>query len=168
MMYARNKLLIAPVLLVAFSLIPPQEPGSHRQPETISIAELQPKRVMGLLGQPLGSVVRVTGTSVNGTEAGGKADSAQTVLKIETVNGKPLATPAYFQFGRAADGIPKPAVGEAFDYFVHEWGGFDGAVELPEEIEAEPSFGHDGFSYRPQLTIHKSNAGQRGPLRQKK
>ncbi len=117
----------------------------------------------------LPSVLRVTGMSVDGDETPRKADSGQTLLKIESVNGKQLANPVYFTFRRAADGIEKPKAGKPFDYFVHEWGSFDGVIDPPEELGIEePIVAHDGFHYRPEITIHKSNAVQRGAKRQRK
>jgi hypothetical protein len=158
----RDLLLLTPLLLVAVSLAQPGEFGARGQKDTVSVTELQPNRVIGMLGQPLGSVVRVTGTSVDGVETGNKADSAQTLLKIQTVNGKPLANPVYFHFNRAAEGIHEPKVGQSFDYFVHEWGAFDGHVELPKEVGVETlPIAHDGFWFRKEITIHKSNERDR-------
>jgi len=169
-MLARNRfLLVAALLFVTYSLLRAQEPSSTKQNETISVAAFRPKAVVGHLGQPLGSVIRVTGMTVDGEETRRKADSRETLLKIETVNGEQLATPVYFTFRRAADGIDKPESGKPFDYYVHEWGSFDGVVEPPKELGIEtPVVAHDGFLYRAEITIHKSNTVPRGPKRQRK
>jgi hypothetical protein len=107
--------------------------------------------------------------AVDGAETRRKAYSGQTLLKIEMVNDKPLANPVYFTFRRAADGIDKPESGTRFDYFVHEWGSFDGVVQPPEELGIEtPIVAHDGFHYRPEITIHKSNAVDQGSTPQRK
>ncbi len=169
-MVARKRLLLVATLLIgAMSHLQAQESGSAKQDATISVTEFQPKSVIGHLGQPLGSVLRVTGISVDGDETRRKADSGQTLLKIETVNGKRLEKPVYFTFRRAANGIEKPKAGVRFDYFVHEWGSFDGVIDPPKELGIDaPIVAHDGFYYRPEITIHKCNSSERGPKGQRK
>lgn len=158
-MDARKRILLAATLLsLAFTLSWAQESRSSRLADTISVTTFQQKNVIGHLGHPLGSVVRVTGTSVDGDETRSKANSGQTLLKIETVNGKQLAKPIYFTFRRAASGIDKPEFGRPFDYYVHEWGAFDGVVEPPKDLGIEyPNIANDGFHYRREITIHKTN-----------
>lgn len=159
-MVAQKRLLLAAALLFgAYPLLRAQESGSTtKQNATISVAAFHPESVIGHLGQPLGSVIRVTGMSVDGDETQRKADAGQTLLKIETVNGMKLTQPVYFTFRRAAEGIKKPESGTPFDYFVHDWGYFDGLVQPPKSLGIEmPIVANDGFHFRPEITIHKSN-----------
>ena len=75
------------------------------------------------------------------------------------MNGKELADPAVFAFHRAPASIPKPRSGERFDYYVHEYGEFDGVVTPPKELGIETiEIANDGFCYRRRLTVHASNA----------
>jgi|688.fasta_scaffold368044_3 hypothetical protein len=155
-MFARQ--LFLPIVLLPFISVgglAAQDLGATRQNSAISVESLEAARVIGHLGHPLGSVVRVTGTAEDGKA---KGDLGKRLLKVETVNGKRLEKPVYFSFNRAAQGIDTPDSETHFDYFVHEWGSFDGEVELPKELGAEePGIAHDGFSYRREITIHKSN-----------
>jgi hypothetical protein len=127
----------------------------------VMVKSFRPKNVIGLLGHPLGTVVRVSGIVVDGNSPRVKALDGKTLLRIETVNGSTLGEPATFQFGRAARDIKEPQPGERFDFFVHEHGAFDGVVDPPRELNIDhPNFAHDGFYYRPAITIHKSNREQ--------
>jgi hypothetical protein len=128
----------------------------------ISARSFSQDNVIGYLGKPLGTVVRVTGTASDGSETTMKALDGKILLNIETVDGQPLKTPARFEFLRARNEIEKPQPGDRFDYHVHEYGSFDGVVEPPRElgIKYRP-VAHDGFHYRKQITIHKSNLPSR-------
>ena len=124
---------------------------------SISVSEFGRGNVIGLLGHSLGKVVRVTGTAIDGDSTRMKRDAGKTLLSIETVNDKKLPNPVVFTFLRAKKGIEKPEPGAKFDYYVHEFGYFDGVVEPPKELNIEtPSVANDGFYYRPQIIIHKS------------
>ncbi len=123
----------------------------------ITVKSFGKDNVIGNLGYPLGTVVRVAGVSTRG---GTKADSEKIFLQIDTVNGKRLERPVEFPFYRAASEIKKPHPGKRFDYDVHEYGIFDGVVERPGSLDAAPmETAYDRFQYRPRITIHKSNVG---------
>lgn len=90
-------------------------------------------------------------------------------MKIQAVNGQPLEPPFVVAFFRAGKEIQAPRSGDAFDYYVHEWGSFDGHVTAPKELEIDPpSVAHDGFHYRPQDAIHESNSAERHPGQQRR
>jgi hypothetical protein len=112
---------------------------------------------VGYLGVPLGTVVRVTGVAIDGDTLMSKAASGKTYLRIATVNGKDLERPVDFEFYRAPKEVGTPAAGEKFDYYVHEYGHFDGEVTPPEElgIKKDP-IANDGFHYRRYVTVHAS------------
>jgi hypothetical protein len=123
----------------------------------VTVVSLENRVPVGHLGVPLGTVVRVTGEGYDGPVTR-KGDAGKTLIRIVTVNGAKLASPVVFEFLRAPDSVKKPAAREKFDYFVHEYGAFDGVVEPPEETGLQKSgLAHDGFHYRPGLTIHASN-----------
>ena len=128
----------------------------------ISARSFGKQNVIGYLGKPLGTVVRVTGTASSGNETRMKALEGKILLNIETVDGQPLKMPTWLLFGRAKNEIEQPRIGDKFDYYVHEYGSFDGIVEPPRELKIDsPVFAHDGFYYRKQITIHKSNIAAR-------
>lgn len=84
----------------------------------------------------------------------------KTLLKIETVDRQPLKDNVTFEFdpgGRHVK-VTKPKPGERFDFYVHEYGAFDGVVDIPAGIGIERVVvASDGFYYRPSISIHKSN-----------
>jgi hypothetical protein len=124
----------------------------------ISVKDFAGSRVMGHLGHPLGTVVRVTGTCLSGDSTRSKADAGKTLLQVQAVNGKTLERPFTFAFFRADKEITKTKPGDAIDYYVHEWGEFDGMVSIPDDLGINDSIvPNDGFHYRSQITIHKSN-----------
>lgn len=126
---------------------------------TVSVTSFRGENVIGHLGHPLGTVVRVTGVFVDGDVTRRRADLGVTLLQIETVNGEGLETAFLVPFRRAAHGVETPIPGQRFDYYVHEYGSFDGVVDLPEELEiTRPPVQHDGFHYRPHVTVWTSNA----------
>ena len=111
--------------------------------------------VIGRLGVPLGTVVRVTGVCVDGTTTRIKEYKGKVLLKIDTVDGVPKAKPSSYPHpGRVGDReLPRP--GDRFDYFVHEWGEFTGRVDLPEGVEpAGPEESIGSFRFRLRLRIH--------------
>lgn len=127
--------------------------------EPISVGSLERQLPVGHLGVPLGKVVRVTGEAFDGSTTRLRADLGKTLLQIVTVNGTKLAEPVVFEFLRAPDSVKKPAAGERFDYYVHEYGHFDGVVTPPEELGIKGSgpMANDGFYYRRYITVHSSN-----------
>ncbi len=134
-----------------------------------SVKQFYSGKVIGHLGHPLGTIVRVTGVCIDGDKTRRKADLGKTLLEIRIVNGSKLEHPFVVQFSRAAKDVLKPKDGDSFDYFAHEWGEFDGIVTIPDGLGIDrPIVANDGFYYRPQITIHKSNAMIDGsPLQRK-
>lgn len=127
------------------------------KPARIPVSSFGRDNVIGYLGQPLGTFVRVTGLAVSGESTQRRADAGKTLLQVEAVDGRQLGQPITFEFQRAANGISKPAPGQRFDYVAHEWGVFDGVVQLP----GVPAIASDGFYYRRRITIHKDNGAGR-------
>ena len=135
----------------------PAKPPVDAKP--ISVASFSEQLPVGYLGVPLGTVVRVTGEAFDGNTTQAKADAGKTLLRIVTVNGKELAKPVVFAFLRAPDSVKKPAPGEKFDYYVHEYGEFEGLVTPPKElgIDTPPLPAGTAFCYHHYLTVHASN-----------
>ena len=126
---------------------------------SVSVESFQYQLPQGLLGVPLGTVARVTGEAVDGSTYRRKAAFGKIFLRILSVDGRKLATSVEFEFEGAPDAVKKPAPGDKFDYYVHEYGEWSGVVEPPEELGIGASgLAHDGFHYRPHLRIYASNA----------
>ncbi|MEM6692683.1 MAG: hypothetical protein AAF664_24855 [Planctomycetota bacterium] len=135
------------------------------QEKTIHVSELGRSNVIGYLGEPLGTVVRITGVCVDGDELRSKLASGKILLKVHSVNGKALATSVTFfhPYLRDQDSLPKP--GTRFDYFVHETGGFYGGVDVPGNIDTlkplKPLLPDTAFGYKKSLVLHSMRADDR-------
>lgn len=142
-----------------------QTPIPEKQPsevKPISVASFAEQLPVGYLGVPLGTVVRVTGEAVDGSTTGAKSEEGKTLLRIGAVNGKELARPVVFEFLRATESVKKPAAGQKFDYYVHEYGEFDGQVIPPKELGIKTVVvASTGFHYRRYVTVHATNAGRK-------
>ena len=149
--------VLSAVALGSFALATPA-PEEHPSDGTVSVKQFGSGNVIGHLGHPLGTVVRITGVCLDGSKSRRRTDSGKTLLEIRTVNGSRLERPFVVPFSRVAKGVSKPKNGEAFDYYAHEWGEFDGIVAIPKDLNIDvPQVANDGFYYRPQITIHKAN-----------
>lgn len=152
-------------LLVAALLsgvcVPPLTAQQEQTQANVSVKQFAAQKVIGHLGYPLGTVVRITGTCIEGDRTRRRADLGKILLEVRTVNGKELENPFVVPFLRTAKDVPTPADGDSFDYYAHEWGTFDGIVSIPNDLAIDqPMVANDGFHYRPHITIHKSNIGQ--------
>ncbi len=166
--YLMSRGKISIIMMAMVSMLPCTsfaDDNSKQNP--IPVKQVAERNVVGYLGYPLGTVVRITGVCLDGKRARRKAYINKTLLEIRVVNGKPLECPFVLPFERAAKDVKKPTDGESFDYYAHEWGEFDGIVEIPKALGIDqPIVAHDGFHYRPHITIHKSNAkSQQEPIR---
>jgi hypothetical protein len=148
----------ASLVVFAWAQTPtPAKPLTDAKP--ISVESLEKQLPVGHLGVPLGTVVRVTGEAFDGDTTKEKAYSGKTFLRVATVNGKELAESVVFEFLHAADSVKKPAPGDKFDYYVHEYGEFDGLVTPPKELGINmPLMAGTVFGYRRHLTVHASNS----------
>ncbi|MEM8947641.1 MAG: hypothetical protein AAGD11_20895 [Planctomycetota bacterium] len=150
--------------LLAATIVAQQPDGtsksddSHaRDEDAIFVSRFGKDNVIGHLGHPLGTVVRVTGVAIDGDDTGSKASSGKLLLRVEAVNDVDLTRPSVFVFSSTARGITQPKPGEQFDYYVHEYGAFDGVVDPPPELGIDHDVvAHDGFHYRPHIAIHKA------------
>jgi hypothetical protein len=130
----------------------------RKSPSLVSVKQFGRGNVVGHLGHPLGTVVRITGVCIDGEKTRRRADLGETLLEIRTVDGTKLERPFTVPILRTANDVRKPKDGDSFDYYAHEWGVFDGVVTIPKELEIHhPMVANDGFHYRPQVTIHKAN-----------
>jgi hypothetical protein len=121
--YPVSVILLGSVAVWAFAQ---QSPVKKPEPATIHVMTFHDAKIIGYLGEPLGTIVRVGGVSVDGTTLRLKGYDGETILRINTVNGKKLKDPIDFKFPYNEKSIAKPPFGKRFDYVVHEWGAFDG------------------------------------------
>jgi len=144
--------------------------SADRSPKAlISVVRFGRDNVIGHLLHPLGTIVRVTGVAIDGSTTRRRADEGKMLLEIATVNGETLEQPFTVPFSRAAKQIAYPSHGQRFDYYVHEWGEFDGIVTIPDGLGIDASLvANDGFHYRPRITIHKSNLSPDGARTQRR
>jgi hypothetical protein len=99
--------------------------------ESIHLSRLNSSKVIGFLGHPLGEVITIEGIAADEEYTRRKADTGETLLRVQAVNGKSLKREAIFHFDpvQGAD-IKKPSAGIRFKYIGYETGGFSG---LPEK-----------------------------------
>ena len=129
--------------LVLATLSSAQDPT---ETATASVKQFYSGKVIGHLGHPLGTIVRVTGICIDGDKTRRRADLGKTLLDIRTVNGSKLENPFVVQFSRAAKDVPKPKDGDRIDYYAHEWGEFDGIVTIPDGLGIDKAIvANDGF-----------------------
>ncbi len=110
--------------------------SSHPTPATpggpaISVADIWKHGVMGRLGRPLGTMVKVSGVAVPNHTRMKFYEDDKLFLRITTVDGRPLAEPVEYPFRKAVDFIEatEPKVGEEFTYRGYESGIFDGVPD---------------------------------------
>ncbi|MEM9701451.1 MAG: hypothetical protein AAF907_03290, partial [Planctomycetota bacterium] len=137
--------------------------------KTISVRDLRTESTIGLLGKPLGTVVKVTGIAVDGDTTGWKADLGRTLLRITSVNDARLKHSVTFRYftGNLDDGGTfDPQPGDRFTVWVHEEGGFSGVVEMPRELRGGDrfAFAHDGFYFRSELDVRLVATARRQPV----
>lgn len=120
--------------------------------KTVHVSDLN--HVIGLLGHELGVIVTVEGVAEDGSATGRKEDDGVLLLRVERVNGKPLANPVYFPF--QSHTLKKPAVGSKFQYVCYETGSFAGVpADAFQYIEAVAT---TEFHFRSELVLLKEGS----------
>lgn len=115
---------------VAAAADAPAAGGSPVQPAPapIQAIELSERPVIGDLGHPLGKIVTIEGVVADGDFTRKKADVGGTLLRIQSVDGKPLQSEVIYHFAPSSlVKIAKPTVGSRFKYRGYETGEFSGS-----------------------------------------
>jgi hypothetical protein len=158
-------LLLSMVSVVAFglSMVSAQTKSQQDKPPAIAVTSFDGRKLpIGYLGVPLGTVVRVTGVAIDGDTTRMKANMGKTLLRIESVDGKKLDKSVDFDFDYDFEKTHKPKPDDRFDYYVHEYGAFNGVVTPPKELGIQQvMMANTGFHYSGYITIHKVNLKQK-------
>ncbi len=128
--------------------------------ESIQISRLNSCKVIGFLGYPLGEIVTIEGIVADEEYTRRKADTGETLLRVQAVNGKSLKQEAIFHFDpvQGAD-IKKPPAGIRFKYIGYETGGFSG---LPEKaFDYIPRLQTKGYSFTTSFVILRDDKGNK-------
>lgn len=124
----------------------------ERQP-MITSASLDPSKVQGSLGQPLGKLITVEG-QIRAGDAGGKAEQGKLLLEVTKLDGKPLPKPVSLAIGFFAfTGIAAPKAGSAVKYQGYETGSFQGIPS--ESFRVMPAVASEELHFEPMFQVCK-------------
>jgi hypothetical protein len=114
--------------------------------KTLTLPDLGRCRIIGTLGKPLGTVVRIDGAAVDDGYRRLKSDEGETLLKIEKVDGrKPAGEVIIRLMPSALASITCPKTGQRFSLIGYETGGFTG---IPgEAFKYIPQAATAGFQF---------------------
>ena len=82
-------------MLLANSMLQAGEPEKNDDHKTISVNDLSELKIIGKLGIPLGKLVEMRATIIEGE---GKMDSTRYFLKVTSIAGNPLKEPVVIRF----------------------------------------------------------------------
>jgi len=118
-----------------------------RTADTIHVSTLSRARVIGVLGWPLGEIVTIEGIASDGAYTKKKSDMGAVVLRIRTVNGKPLKSEIVLHFLLFHDtAINTPSAGTEFKYVGYETGEYAGVPEKAFNYVPRAATTHYGFT----------------------
>lgn len=124
----------------------------ERQP-MISSASLDPSKIQGSLGQPLGQLITVEG-HIHAGDPRSKADQDKLLLEVVKVDGKPLAKPVSLAMGFFAfTGITAPKAGSSVKYQGYETGSFQGIPS--ESFKVMPAVASQELHFEPMFQVCK-------------
>ena len=135
--------------------------------QTISVRSFSQNEVLGVLGVPIGTVVRINGVARDGNKTDFKADQGRWILEIDQVNGRPLKDIVTFRVSPKEGDIK--SLGR-FECYAAEYGGFFGYAKNPDKVDIEQSpttSTSAEVSYHPRLILCKlktKQGAERAPL----
>ena len=123
-----------------------------KQVRAISVSDLTEQPVVGWLGHPLGKIVTIEGLIADEDYRKMKVDLGHILLRVQTVNGKPLKEEEIFHFEpfRWAE-VEKPKVGAKFKYTGYETGSFTGVPA--EAFKYVPPVATTGYGFTTSFVI---------------
>lgn len=130
------------VLCVAWSHNVASDTVSDGCEEKFYVSKFTNSNVIGLLGHPFGTIVRVTGVSLGEDDPPFKETKGTNRLRIDSVEGMQLKDPVYFNYGTRRDGfalkeIRSPGKNEKFDFYMLEAGCFTGRAVIPKHLKGK-------------------------------
>lgn len=106
---------VALLVAVAGAVLLPVEISSAEKTKdrkrSITVDELRKLQVIGRLGQPLGGIVTIEGVVADDSYTNSKADSGQTLLRVQTAGGKSLVEEQVYHFRPFLNRLDEPKVG---------------------------------------------------------
>ncbi len=158
--------VFAVLALLGFS-----SPADEKSEKRFYITDIQRGKLIGDLGYPMGTVVRITGKSLGRDQSRAKGFDDVTWLEIESVNGKKLERSIkrfhYRGIDTSYSSAESPVLekGAPFDFFVYETCGYHGLVDIPKELERELTANIAGvpFSLSISLQFLKDNRPKTPP-----
>lgn len=131
---------------------------------TIHVSRLNKSKVVGSLGRPLGEVVTIEGIAADESYTRRKADTGDTLLRVQAVNGKSLKREVIFPF-HPYEGtqMKRPPAGMRFKYVGYETGGFSGTPEAA--FVYVPRAATTGYYFTTSFVILRDDSGSQGRLK---
>jgi hypothetical protein len=153
---SRTNLVAIGLVIVATAWLSAADEPQRTEP--INCTELNERPVIGMLGQPLGTVVTIEGDVVDGAAIRIKELSGKPVLQVARVNGESLESKPILQFGwfRQRTSNVAPRIGDQFAYVAYEVGRFDGVPkDALKHVDPGASL---GFRFRTELVLLRDEA----------
>src|SRR5438067_230573 len=115
----RGGLILTIAVLLPF--LSTKEERERAEQKPISLSELHQRRVLGELGHPLGEVLTIEGIAISGEEERQKRLADETLLKVQSVEGKLLAEAVKLSFKPYLPSAPLgPKIGSRFKLVGYE------------------------------------------------
>ncbi|MFO0882636.1 MAG: hypothetical protein U0894_00345 [Pirellulales bacterium] len=147
-------------VFAALALLGFSSPADEKSEKLFYAKDFGSDNVIGALGYPMGTVVRITGKSLGKDQSRSKALEGVTWLEIETVNGKKLERSIKRFHYRGISGMyskvasPVLEKGEPFDFYVYETCGYHGLVDIPKELDHELTAHVAGVPFSFDISLH--------------
>lgn len=147
--------VFAVLALLGFS-----SPADEKSEKRFYAEDIQRGKLIGVLGYPMGTVVRITGKSLGKDQSGAKSLEGVTWLEVESINGKKLERSIRrFQYHGisgfySAQESPVLEKGEPFDFYVYETCGYHGLVDIPKELDRELTAHIAGVPFSFDISLH--------------
>ena len=127
-----------------------------KQQAKLHYTELAPDRIIGSLGKPLGTIVKIQGTLISGDKLRLKAMSGKTLLEVTSVDGQRLREKIVLEFDIPMwAAIDKPEVGNKIRYLGYETGRMSGI--LYQAFKHVPAVASTDLHFRVYFVALKQN-----------
>ena len=141
------------VVLLFMSACSDQSRHAPYGQDPITLRELYRRGVTGRIGSKLGQIIHIKGEVID-LDTGRKMDADVPYwLRIDSVDGKNLATPQHFRYNPHVLGSAPAAlrVGDVFSFYAYESGGFSGVVT--GEFDLIGPYAWPSYAFNTELII---------------